>query len=67
MSEPSLNLRLRARKEFVLNGTWMMSREPDRDCTEAADEIERLEKIVIQQQLIIGTSAAKDTASNREE
>lgn len=40
MSEPSLNLRLRLRKEFVLNGTWMMSSKPDRDCTEAADEIE---------------------------
>lgn len=35
--------RLRSRKEFVLNGhTWMMLNQPDRDCVEAADLIERL-------------------------
>ena len=43
MSVPSLNLRLRSRKEFVLNGTWMMSNQPDLDCTEAADRIANLE------------------------
>jgi SMC interacting uncharacterized protein involved in chromosome segregation len=35
--------RLRTRKGFWLNGgAWMMGTEPDRDCAEAADEIERL-------------------------
>lgn len=35
--------RLRKRYGFFLNGaTWMMSANPDKDCHEAADEIERL-------------------------
>lgn len=35
--------RLRSRRTFARNGaTWMMIAEPDRDCAEAATEIERL-------------------------
>lgn len=34
--------KLRARKAFVLNGTWMMLNQPDVDCEDAACEIERL-------------------------
>jgi len=34
--------RLRSRKAFFLNGgIWLMLAEPDSDCQEAADEIER--------------------------
>lgn len=37
--------RLRKRKAFGLNGTWMMLNEPDPDCQEAADEIDRLRRL----------------------
>ena len=37
--------RLRAHKGFWFNGgAWMMSTQPDADCVEAAEEIERLRK-----------------------
>ena len=37
--------RLRKRKAFGLNGTWIMLNAPDSDCQEAADRIEALEKL----------------------
>lgn len=39
--------RLRARKEFFLNGgVWLMSNGPDRDCMDAAKEIEHLRAVI---------------------
>lgn len=48
MGKSDLLTRLRGRKEFFLNGaSWQMMNQPDSDCQEAADEIERLRAEVV--------------------
>lgn len=44
--------RLRARREFLkLNpGRWHMSQHQDQDCADAADEIERLRRVLAYKQ-----------------